>query len=357
MAIRYGGILKGIMAAEAANKDDEEREFRSEQYAANEERQDNLYNMQVEQFEFDKATQLKDDTQQRFENLVALGLTPSNGVGSFSKTSKLNKDTKTKNEYLSIMTKTYGLSDEKVSDVYGKGGLTGLKNLHDMAVKLNEQLSTGDYVGETSLSTLLGTAIESAVFTESTSEPYDWEKIEATLGEKVMPDLKELFGSAVTPSTLNFEPVNLREQMSISDLNNLRNNMSEELNAQASSELSKLTDIISEEGGDEAVKNWAAQRATDITKAKRSGSNDDMEPLLSIFGSEYYKKVAETYPSFNINQVPDFYISPTIVPINVVDEGTYLALFRKGLIKTGQVVTFIDREGKTITEKVTVQNR
>ena len=72
MAVRYSGILDGIMAAEAANRDDEEREFRSEQYAANEERQDKLWSMQEKKFGFTKDQALKEEQIRRSESTLKI---------------------------------------------------------------------------------------------------------------------------------------------------------------------------------------------------------------------------------------------------------------------------------------------
>ena len=54
MAINYGGFLDGILRAEAANKDDEDRRTDLERYNKDQERADKLWTMQEEKFAWDK---------------------------------------------------------------------------------------------------------------------------------------------------------------------------------------------------------------------------------------------------------------------------------------------------------------
>jgi len=335
MAIRYGGILKGIMAAEAANRDDEEREFRSEQYAANEERQDKLFKLQEDKFNEDVRLNKLDLLTTYVSKFQKPPSSSSGGNGGGS--------LETSEHYISILS-GMGVNEDAITRV----AKTGAKNLQSVVTQLSDAAET--FLKNNGRDAplpldIFNTAISTAILTQSGENKIDMNKvqdmfdIELSEAEILMitPDPRNP-SFTMKPGALTITPVAPLEDLDKIDKQGIQYSVS-----LGNAELNKLTKrsaqlvTLSGQGALDDVtmaeQAWVTQRMTEVQEAISSvKKGSDFLPIASLYGTEFIQDVMSNYPEFKNAPINPAWKAEA-VPMTVPNRAVAQRLIDIGVIK------------------------
>ena len=331
----WTGVERGMAKSAASALADEELELRK----VSSERQGKIYDLQ----EIDTKLSLA-EKMSKFSNL-----SPNNS--GFSKTSsafKTNKKDNNENSYqqnMAILKKTFKLSDEVVAKIFEEGGPEAVASITSLAYDTEKKLAGGDFVGNPTISSLIGSAIDGRIVTESSVEPIDFNAFADMVEPELLEELQGISESmqGQTFPEVTFSVPELRKTISLSDLNQVYAGFGRDLTGQANFEIEKLNNISGDNDVDTAVQQWAANRKAEIRRAVDSIGSGNYGPILGYYGSTYFEKVESQRKGFTQEMIPDFYRDMSNRESSIMDVETpefFNQLLGAGLIPKGQMVRY-----------------
>ena len=343
----WTGVERGMAKSAASALADEELELRK----VSSERQGRISTLRETDAKLSLAEKMS-----KFSNL-----SPNNS--GFSKTSSAFKTTKkdnNKNSYqqnMAILKKTFKLSDEVVAKIFEEGGPEAVASITSLAYDTEKKLAGGDFVGNPTISSLIGSAIDGRIVTESSVEPIDFNVFADMVEPELLEELQGISESmqGQTFNEVTFSVPELRKTISLPDLNQVYAGFGRDLTGQANFEIEKLNDVAANSETNPAVKQWSVNRLSEISRAVDSIGSQNYGPILGYYGSTYFEKVESQRKGFTQEMLPDFYQDMSNRESSIMDVQTpefFKQLLDAGLIPKGQMVRF-EYNGRIITEPTT----
>tara|TARA_R110000851_G_scaffold29795_2_gene81643 strand:- start:1005 stop:2081 length:1077 start_codon:yes stop_codon:yes gene_type:complete len=353
MAVRYSGILDGIMAADAANRADDERKSNQEKYDKDQERQDKLWTMQEQKFKADKRL----NSLELLTKYVGKHQNQSDSSGGGKKVASLE----TPEHYIKILS-TIGINEDAISRVAG----TGAKNLKSVVTQLSGAIET--FLKNNGRDAplpldIFNEAISGAILTQPTGPTIDMDKVQDVFNIElsaiellmITPDLDSP-SFTIKPGALAITPIASLEDLGKLDKQGIQYSVS-----LGNAELDKLTKrsaqlvTLSKEGALDDVtmaeQAWVTQRMTEVQGAIASVKDgDNFFPIASLYGTDFMQNVMNSYPGFENAPINPAWKAEA-VPMTVPNRAVAQRLLDIGILKVGTEI--ISREtGRTIKLKL-----
>lgn len=343
----WTGVERGMAKSAASALADEELELRK----VSSEREGRISAL--------RETDAKLSLAEKMSNFSNL----SSNNSSFKKTSSSFKGTKKDNnensyqQNMAILKKTFKLSDEVVAKIFEEGGPEAIASITSLAYDTEKKLAGGDFVGNPTISSLIGSAIDGRITTESSVEPINFNAFADMVEPELLEELQGISESMQGQSydEVTFSVPELRKTISLTDLNQVYAGFGRDLTAQANFEMEKLRDIASNNDVDPALQIWSAKRLSEISRAVDSVGSQNYGPILGYYGSSYFEKIESQRKGFTQDMLPDFYQDMSNRESSIMDVETpefFEKLLGAGLIPKGQMVRF-EYNGRIITEPTT----
>ena len=320
-----------------------------------------------ENFELARAKAKADADSERLTNALAikkaLGLTGSGTASGKGGTTASTTDQSSVNKYMQTLTTRFGVEEDAIKKVYATGGAEGVADLYKKAVTYDEKFRTGGIVGE-SPSQVVGAMISDAIYVAPTTQEIDWDSIEEDLGVTIDLQTRELIGDSYTvPGSVDIATPALIEKPTFQELEQIEKRGVTGAMSKASSELDKISARLSAlttrdaDAGlsevEKAERDWLITRQNSITSATDSVKNDNLAPLISLYGGDYMKSLIDYYgPKLEGAPINQAFFEAAQTPIDMGSEENYARLYAAGIITNGQLVTYVDSNGETVTEIV-----
>ena len=368
MAIRYGGILKGIMAAEAANRDDEERKSDQEKYDKDQERQDKLWVSQEEQFSETNRIRLLD-----------MALKYANNKRESSYNSKVAADGPTIAQSLAQLNQ-FGIPAEAIDKVSGGTAADLAKIVKSFTTAKETHI---EEYGDTSpmSNEMFVTALNEAIVTQPEGYTVDTDAILKQFGVTATDAERLLFPQNVTQRArvnLAAGSMNIIPNLSFEDLDKAVRAVGMDVVRTASGELNNLRGAPPAD--DPEINNWRTARIGQVEKAlaKAQGDIPILTDLFSLYGnssaSNYIKSQSILQNALETGAFPQEYAEAAerpdldlTAPVegveNLAEYGhkVYKYLMQNNLVPLGTTVKFytMNRDGsmgniveQTVTERI-----
>ena len=335
---KWGGIQQGLAAVEAGKLAKKNLELSDQE-------------LELRKMAADRADKQfeSDETARAFE--IAKGIRSTyggiraNSLGGGGAGSK-NKITRTQvNQSMTVLSEKYGLSTEVLTELYSKGGADGVVQAATYAENYANKFSTGDFVGDAP-NLVIGEMIAGALYTDSETVEYDWEKINTELGMEVDQAVKDMLGASYTvPGAVTLTPPPLVEKPSLTDLDaaDKRGIMSAESQARGESRiingrlntLRKKQEDQSISSTEQLELSWLVDRLGMISSAQDSFKNDVYTPLIELFGASYINTVTDYYGNLEGAPLNPAFFNASKQEIPVTNEAVIKSLARLGILVPG----------------------
>ena len=359
----WGGIRQGLETF----KKDKLNEEQMDLTRAREERADKVFTRNEEAAALERMIKLQEllGTSSGF---APLSLSSSSGSGTKKTTAG------TKEHYINIL-KGFEIEPEAIAKLYSIGGTVAagtaaLKKAVDILRPYREEQSSGNYMGGLSTSDAFSSMLSTAVITESKDIDLndDWWAAQETKFKTVFDqEDRDGFGSTMTiPGQITFLdlPQNVKPT-DLGDQEKVREMSRDFVKAQAEVELSRIrkeqSNLIEiEKNGnlnenDILARDWMAGRTKKIFDAQTEIKDlKDYGQLNSIYGSEFTKQIIETQgKNFNVSLLGSGFGTADRVPIFFSTEKEFAIIYGKGLVKPGDLVTYVrEEDGQRIIMEV-----
>ena len=363
MAVRYSGILDGIMAADAANRADDERKSDQEKYDKDQERQDKLWTRQEEQFSETNRIRLLD---------MALKYANNKRKGSFTGNNyKVAADGPTIAQSLAQL-KQFNIPDEAIDKVSGGTAADLAKIVKSFTTARETHIK--EY-GDTSpmSNEMFVTALNEAIVTQPEGYTVDTDAILKQFGITATDAERLMFPQNVEQRdrvNLAAGSLNIVPGFSFKDLDPAIRAVGTDVVITASQQLRKYRNV--DESEDPVVNQWRTNRIGEIETgiSKATGEIPDLTDLFSLFGNasaldyinndHILKNAIETgrFPSSYAEAIEQSDIDLT-VPIdgvgNLSEHGLkiYNYLMQNKLVPLGTRIKFIKTDGSEYNHLVT----
>jgi len=339
----WQGINQGLAAAEEAKLSKEQLELRKKA----EERAEETFKLTRFTTRATLAAQLKE--------LYGPGSSGSTGSGT-SKSSKIPAS-ENKNNFL-ILTQRFQIDPEQVSKVYATGGAEAVARAVELATDYSEKFKTGGYAGSEP-NVVIGQMLEGALYTDSETLEYDWDKISSEIGVPLDDAMRTMMGSEYTvPGTVSFETPALIEKPTLTDLadvekravsNSLQMAKKENrLLANRKNQLAKIQETRDLTSLEEQEVNWLIERSIQVNSAVKSHKDEVYDPLIVLYGSsmgdllDYYDQFQDAEQILG----PSFFESSQIIQ-TVPSRAVAFNLMRAGILQPPMTVRSLET-GKLI---------
>lgn len=298
----------------------------------------------------DKQRQLEEAKMDQREAL-AFELTAKYGMGNIGGlTGTKSGKSKAGATPMGIATKalqnTYNLDDTVLTPIIASGDKTApgklLGILEDQRLKYeNQGLALPDEV--------VKSIVESAVVTQPTTRELDFTEIESYIGREMDSMLKSVLQAGqTTPGSVFIPEPAFVERPSLEDLDKFEKRAVQFNISRAEEELELLrkrqaaltsvsettqltTDQMAEAG-------WIATRIGEVQDAVKSLDNDNVSPIVGLYGSAYTSELTKYYPKFE-----DAPLNPALLKqaeriVSVPNRAVAEALANAGIFKQGDIV-------------------
>ena len=365
MAISFKGINQGLQIARKASLDEEQMDLTR----AREERADKVFTRNEEAAALERMIKLQGllGSSSGFDPLSL----NSGGGGGTKKTAA-----GTKEHYIDIL-KGLEVDHEAIAKLYSTGGTAAagtlaLKKAVDILRPYREEQGSGNYMGGLSASDAFSSMLSTAVITESKDIDLDedwWAAQEIKFQTVFDQEDRDGFGSTMTiPGQVTF--LDLPQSVKPTDpadQEKVRNMSRDFVKSQAEVELAKLRkeqsnliEIEKKPGGslsekDIIARDWMVERTKKIFDAQTEIKDfKDYGQLNSIYGSEFAKQIIKTQgKNFNVSLLGSGFGTADRVPIFFNTEEEFAIIYGRGLVKPGDLVTYVrEEDGQRIIREV-----
>ena len=330
----WQGIGQGLAAVE-------ERKFNQQQLDIRKRAEERA----EEAFEIDKLTT---------RTALASQIRDLYGSGSSSKTSKGKGNSKStkittsenKNNF-QILVERFSVDEAEVQKLYATAGASGVAEAVKLATSYSDKFKTGNYTGPEP-SIVIGQMLENALYTNSETLEYDWDKITTEIGVPLDDALRTMLGESYTlPGAVSFESPALVEKPGLSDLadvekravsNSLQSAKRENrIIFSRSNELVKIQDTRSLTDIEQQEFDWISGRAIKIDSAINSHKDQVYNPLIELYGSTM-TDLLDYYKQFEGAPIGVSFLEATQSEIEVPNRAVALQLLQSQILLPGMVV-------------------
>ncbi len=336
----WQGIAQGLAAVEERKLNQEELDIRKRA----EERAE-------EAFELDKLT-TRTTLASQIKDLYGSGSIST----SKSKTKKSKISTAQNKNNFKILTERFSVDPEAVAKVYAAAGADGVAEAVNIAKNYSEKFKTNSYVGPEP-SIVIGQMLEGALYTESETAEYDWDKIESEIGVPLDDALRTLIGNEyVIPGAVAFDSPALVEKPTLSDLEDVEKRaMSNSLQLaknenriilSRSSELAEIQNTRSLTDIEQQEFDWISNRALEINSAIESYKDEVFDPLIGLYGSTM-TNLLDYFKEFEGSPIGTSFLESTQSETEVPNRAVASRLLQAGILKPGMKVRNLET-GKII---------
>jgi len=284
----------------------------------------------------------------------------ANSLGGNGKGSGTNITKTQVNQSMTVLSKKYGLAPEVLTELYSKGGATGVVQAATYAENYSKKFSTGNFVGDAP-NLVIGEMIAGALYTNSETVDYDWGKINRELGTEVDQAVKDMLGESYTvPGAVTLTPPPLIKKPSLIELDaaDRRGIMSAESQARGESRLiNRRLNTLRKKQEDQSIGSteqlelsWLVDRLVMIKSAQDSFKDDVFTPLIELFGASYINTVTDYYENLEGAPLNPAFIQAAQQPVNVISKELGKRLIESGVLNFGQTITYVDADGNTVVE-------
>ena len=310
----------------------------------------------------DKQRQLEEAKMDQREAL-AFELTAKYGIGNIGGlTGTKSGKSKAGATPMGIATKalqsTYNLDDTVLTPIIASGDKTApgklLGILEDQRLKYeNQGLSLPDEV--------VKRIVESAVVTQPTTRELDFTEIESYIGREMDSMLKSVLQAGqTTPGSVFIPEPAFVERPSLEDLDKFEKRAVQFNISRAESELELLRNRASElskiEGPNpdqQAEAGWIATRIGEVQDAVKSLENDNVSPIVSLYGSAYTKQLTQYYPNFEDAPLNPALLNASRKRIRIPESQNSIILrnfVESGILKEGDVIEIVNAAGEVVDQ-------
>jgi hypothetical protein len=338
---KWGGIQQGLAAIEAEKLAKKNLELSDQELELRKRAADRA----DKQFESDETARAFEIAKNIRSTYGGIGANSLGGGGAGSK----NKITRTQvNQSMTVLSEKYGLSTEVLTELYSKGGAAGVVQAATYAENYADKFRTGNFVGDAP-NLVIGEMIAGALYTDSETVEYDWDKISTELGMEVDQAVKDMLGASYTvPGAVTLTPPPLVEKPSLTDLDaaDKRGIMSAESQARAESRiingrlntLRKKQEDQSISSTEQLELSWLVDRLGMISSAQDSFKDDVYTPLIELFGASYINTVTDYYGNLEGAPLNPAFLAASQIEITVPSRDVALNLLQAGILKPGMSV-------------------
>lgn len=337
----WAGIQQGMAAAEASKLAKKQLEMSEEEFDLR--RQANA--------RAEKALEL-DEIESKLKRVKTIretfgGLPGGTSAGSTA--SKNTKITPTKvNESMQVLSQRFQVDPEVIKKVYTQGGAEGIVRAAELAVKYDDKFRTGNYTGDAP-SAVVGEMLSGALYTESQTVEYDWDKINETLGIEVDEAVRDMVGdSYIVPGSVSFTEPALVEKIDFAGLEQAEKRGISAAESLARSESrsvkSRLNALVKKSGSEsltsteQAEQIWLTERLQQISAAQDAFKEDVFTPLIELYGSSYVDTLKDYYPNLKDAPLNPVFTEAAQTETTVPNRSVALNLLKAGVLKPGMRV-------------------
>jgi len=375
MAFYYGGILEGIMAADARKTAADDRRINQERYDREQTRADERWALTQEQFNFTKDAA----AEQKRINLLEIALKYANKNvksftgGNYKVASSGGKSVDTVEQSIARL-KEFDIPDEVIAKISGGGARDLAKIVTAFTAAKEEHLKEYGKVNPMP-NEMFVEALKNAVITQPEGYKVDVDAVLEQFGITASETERLMFPSNVTPRQqidLKAGALNIVPALSFKDLDDATKAVGMEVIRTAYGELENLRGAP--EAEDTQINNWRAARIVQIESglSKAQGDVPILTDLFGLFGNSYASQYIESQPvlqnAVKMGQFPKSYAEAAARPDldltapvqgieNLAEYGQkiFRYLMQNNLVPVGTAVKFYGSNGSISEQTVTEQ--
>lgn len=194
----------------------------------------------------------------------------------------------------------WGVPEAKISELMATGDVDGMGDLVDSLTGYKAEFAS---LGEELPSTWAVDAVENATTVDARTIQYDnsylYDALDITEGERKKYGFPE-YDEEVVPGAIVSEPPVRTEKLDPNEIDQMQELVVNPARSRASAEIQRINSAIGkmDENVPQSVRTYVTDRSKKVQSALDSAGGDDpnFAPLVGLFGSEFYKDVAEYYP-------------------------------------------------------------
>ena len=346
----WAGIQQGMAAAEASKLAKKQLEMSEEDFELRKQANDRAERA-LELNEIESKLKRVSTIKNTFGGL------PRATTASGARSKKTGPTQTEINQSIQVLSERFQVDEAVIKRVYTQGGADGIVKAAQLAIKYDDKFRTGNYTGDAP-SIVVGEMLSGALYTESQTVEYDWDKINETLGVEVDEAVRDMVGdSYVVPGAVTFTEPALVEKIDYAGLEQVEKrgiSAAESLARSESRAVQSRLNALIKKSESEALTSteqteqiWLTQRIEQISAAQDAFKEDVFTPLIELYGSSYMDTLREYDPSLKGAPLNPVFTEAAQTETAVPNRSVALNLLKAGVLKPGMRVRNLET-GKII---------